>query len=249
MAAIVSLMTVGPELSRDELWLTTMIEFLDDLFAGGWELKNYTLSVRPIVARGFVPGIRRVWKHQANARRFLVPIMQRRRAAEAAAKVSGRTYSKPNDLLQWLMDNAARANPPRTDANVAELCLVVGFGALHASTITLANVVFDLAAMPEYVDPIRAEWDDAVKSQGGNQAATINSLGKLDSFMKESQRLNPVALSEYCVLLPSLWSIESNCISPFSDILPPSAQTHRSLNRPHSPCRNAHSCPCGHDVQ
>jgi hypothetical protein len=199
MALVVSLIAVGPELNRDDFWLTTMITFLDDLFVSEWELKSYQPFLRPIVARGLVPGIRRVWKHQANARELLLPIIKKRRVAEAAAHTLGQKYEKPHDILQWLMDNGAKTNPPRTDANVAELCLTVGFGAIHASTITLTNVVFDLAAMPEYNDPIREEWEAAKEKfkYQDNPAGMMNSLDKLDSFMKESQRLNPVALSKF----------------------------------------------------
>ena len=198
MALVVSLMTVGPDLSRDPVWLDTMTGFLEDLFAGGWELKSWSLPLRPIMARGLVPGIRRVWKRQATARSMLLPVMQRRREAQRACEKEGGKYAKPNDLLQWLMDNAAKASPPRTDAFVADMCLVVGFGALHASTISLANVVFDLAAMPESADMIREEYASLQRDAANtdNPISLINGMGKLDSFMKESQRVNPVALSE-----------------------------------------------------
>lgn len=198
MALVVSLMTVGPDLSRNEVWLSTMVEFLDDLFAGGWELKSWSISLRPIVARGLVPGIRRVWKHQSKARELLLPIIKERRRVKAEAIANGRKYEKPNDLLQWMTDNAAKSTPPKSDAMIAELCLVVGFGALHASSMTLTNVIFDLATRPEYMPILREEYEQVLRENqatNGNEASLLNNLIKLDSFMKESQRLNPVALS------------------------------------------------------
>lgn len=138
MALIVSYMTVGQDLSRDEAWLSTMIGFLDDLFAGAWELKSYPIVLRPIVARGLVPGIRRVWKRQADARNMLLPYIKQRRAVATEARRRGeKDWVRPNDLLQWLMDNAAKSSPPKSDEFVAEMCLVVGFGALHAVGVTL----------------------------------------------------------------------------------------------------------------
>ncbi|KAI9711714.1 MAG: hypothetical protein M1820_001858 [Bogoriella megaspora] len=198
MTLLVSRMTVGPELSRNEEWLATMTGWLHDLFAGGWELKTWSLAMRPIVARGLVPGIRRVWQHQAKAKAMLVPIIRRRRAAGAEAQVRGLQWERPNDLLQYMSENAAKLQPRKSDAFVAEMCLVVGFGALHATSMTLTNAIFDLATMPRYQDVIREEYltkrmDSMVN---GKESSLINSMSKLDSFIKESQRLNPINLSK-----------------------------------------------------
>ncbi|KAJ3949580.1 uncharacterized protein N0V96_000701 [Colletotrichum fioriniae] len=195
---VVSRMTVGPDLSRDEVWLDTMVGFLDDLFAGGWALKAWSRPLRPFAARGgFVSGICDVWKRQATARDMLIPIIKQRRAAEAAARASGKEWERPNDLLQWMTDNAAKDKSPKSDSFVAEMCLVSGFGSLHASGVTLTNAVLDLAAMPKYQDTIREENQEARKRQESNtkEAAILSSLTKLDSFLKESQRMNPTTLS------------------------------------------------------
>ena len=200
MALLISLMIVGPELSRNEYWLSTMIKFVEEVFIGGWELKSYSLFMRSIAARGLVPGIRRVWKHQDNARKLLVPIIEKRRAEETQARIAGVEFKKPTDMLYWLAQGAKKMNPVRTDGNVAELCLMMNFAALHAATVTLTNIVFDLAANPQYVAPLREEYRAAQEKYGGlaeKQALLVNSLSKLDSLMKESQRLNPGTLSEY----------------------------------------------------
>lgn len=200
MALVVAYMMGGTELSRNEEWLRTMTQFVDDIFAGAWELKTYPLLIRSIVARGLVPGIRRVWRHQADARKILMPIIEQRHRAEEQALLRGEKYVKPNDLIQWMRDNGSKANPPRTDENVSDMCLVIAFAALHAATVTLTNVIFDLAARPEYVEPLRDEYRAAKqKYEKGwleKQALLVSSLSKLDSFTKESQRLNPATLSK-----------------------------------------------------
>ncbi|KAH6621651.1 cytochrome P450 [Chaetomium sp. MPI-SDFR-AT-0129] len=205
MALVISLMIVGPELSRDEYWLSTMINFVEDVFVGGWQLKKYSLFMRPIVARGLVPGIRSVWRHQENARRLIVPMIERRRAEKARAEAAGEDYVKPQDMVYWLAEGAAKTNPPRSDANVAELCLMMNFAALHAATVTLTNIVFDLAARPEYIAPLREEYAAAKAKYGGGltdkQAILVNSLSRLDSFMKESQRMNPGTLTTFSRLV------------------------------------------------
>lgn len=57
--------------------------------------------------------------------------------------------------------------------------------------------MFDLAAMPEYQDPIRTEVQTALDQNNG--ILTRDALYKchlLDSFLKESQRMNPLLYSE-----------------------------------------------------
>lgn len=227
MALVISLMIVGPELSRDEYWLRTMISFVEDVFVGGWQLKKYSLFMRPIVARGLVPGIRRVWRHQENARRLIVPMIARRRAEKARAEAAGEQYVKPQDMVYWLAEGAAKTVPPRSDANVAELCLMMNFAALHAATVTLTNIVFDLAARPEYVAPLREEYSAAKAKYGGfteKQAILVNSLSRLDSFMKESQRMNPGTLTTFSRLVRRDIQLSSGLVLPAgTHILAPAA--------------------------
>ena len=61
---------------------------------------------------------------------------------------------------------------------------------------SLTHALYHLAANPEYIKPLREEVEQVIKEQGWTKAA-MNKLRKLDSFMKESQRLNGVSCSEY----------------------------------------------------
>jgi hypothetical protein len=62
---------------------------------------------------------------------------------------------------------------------------------LHTSTMAATHALFDLCAMPEYVGALRAEAQSAVAESGGVwQYSTIKNLRQLDSFLKESQRVN-----------------------------------------------------------
>lgn len=59
------------------------------------------------------------------------------------------------------------------------------------------NVLYDLCAMPEYIEPLRAEAQTAFFGDGGVwKVETIKKLRLLDSFLKESQRLNSTSCRE-----------------------------------------------------
>ena len=53
------------------------------------------------------------------------------------------------------------------------------------------HLLYDLCARPEYIKPLRAEAQAALsESNGVWELETIKKLHRLDSFLKESQRLN-----------------------------------------------------------
>jgi hypothetical protein len=59
-------------------------------------------------------------------------------------------------------------------------------------------MLYDLAAYQEHVEPLHEELQAVLSEDGGQfRKSTMSKLRKLDSFMKESQRVNPPGLSEY----------------------------------------------------
>ena len=57
--------------------------------------------------------------------------------------------------------------------------------------MAITHAVFDLCAMPEYVHELRSEVQEALSQDSGVwKFSTIKKLRRLDSFLKESQRLN-----------------------------------------------------------
>jgi cytochrome P450 len=53
----------------------------------------------------------------------------------------------------------------------------------------LTNAVFDLAAYPDHISPMREEAERVVGTQGWTKAA-LGNMNKIDSFLRESLRLN-----------------------------------------------------------
>ena len=57
---------------------------------------------------------------------------------------------------------------------------------IHLQAFT--DIVFDLAAHPEYVAPMREEVEAIIEAEGWTKAS-IGKMHKVDSFVKESQRI------------------------------------------------------------
>lgn len=54
----------------------------------------------------------------------------------------------------------------------------------------IRHAVFDLLSHQEYIQPLREEVEEVLQSEGWTKSA-IDQMHKIDSFVKESQRLHP----------------------------------------------------------
>lgn len=109
------------------------------------------------------------------------------------------------DMLQWILDEAEGK-----DHGIDEIVLytmMVNFAAIHTSSNvcifsisliitdtfcqTFTHALYHLAANPEYITSLRDEVDPVIKAEGWSKA-TMQKLKKVDSFMRESLRLNGI---------------------------------------------------------
>lgn len=158
------------------------------------DLKKLSPWKRPFLYRT-LPTYKATQANRAVAKRLILPIVKRRREA-----MEHPSYKKPNDMLQWMLDERVkRAAEDRAFEKLSDIQLELANAAIHTTSMALLNMLFDLAAMPEYQDMIRQELEDALAQSGGKWNGTfLKGLQKTDSFMKESQRHEPVGLGEYC---------------------------------------------------
>lgn len=105
-------------------------------------------------------------------------------------------------MLDWLIE---ASGPKPNEQSIVNRQLGIGFAAVHTTTNHMTNVLYDLAAhWDEYAPALVAEYRQALSEDGGVlQKTTISKLSKLDSFMKESQRLNPPSSCKSTTLFPS----------------------------------------------
>lgn len=173
----------GEALSRNQEWTATSINFTTDTWLAAQRLKQFPAFLRPI-AQYFIPEMARVWAHGVTARRVICPIVDVRR------------HSGDNqhlDLLQMLWDGAEPAD--KTLDFMAYTALAISFAAIRTSSSVPTHLLFDLCAHPEYIEPLRNEMEDVLRDEGELfTKRALNKLVKLDSFMKESQRFNPLSL-------------------------------------------------------
>jgi len=124
-------------------------------------------------------------KTTALTHKHLGPVIEerQRRMEEQGSDYTG----KPNDLLTWLMDTAE--GEERLPRNLTNRVQSLNFAAIHTSSMSFTHALYHLAAEPQYLAPLREEVETVVKQDGWSKVS-MTKMHKLDSFLKESQRIN-----------------------------------------------------------
>jgi len=169
--------------------MKTSINYTTDTVVGSANLVKYSSWLRPLVAR-INPTMRRCRAHVPNALRIIGPVIKSR----VDSTISKPDAPKPNDFIQWQFDRSP--SDKKFDLKYQSIGqLKIGFAGIHTTSQNLTHVFFDLAAHPEYTQPLREELKEVLADCGGVLTKqSITKLRKLDSFMKESQRVNPPSL-------------------------------------------------------
>ncbi|KAL3417253.1 cytochrome P450 [Phlyctema vagabunda] len=183
VARVSSRMFGGKSLARNSEWVNSSIAFAIDGYIGAQKLKTYPEIMKPVVAR-FIPEIRAIKNHYKAAEVAAIPLIESRRL----------TGEKASDLLYW-MDEQARGDE-KDPKFLAGILLKLSFAAIHTSAAAPAQLIYDLCEHPKLVAPLRNEIRMVTDGNGMISKPGFLKMVKMDSFMKESQRFNPLLLSK-----------------------------------------------------
>ncbi|CAD6501468.1 BgTH12-01720 [Blumeria graminis f. sp. triticale] len=208
---------VGLPLSRNEEWVNTSVDFTSYVMKFRDASQKLPLLLQNLVLP-YIRETRQLKQLQQRAATLLRPTLDIEREHNDGEK----TLGLENSSLKWLI---SRMDPRHRDdpLSISMLQLELSFAAIHTSSITLTNAIFDLAAYPEYIPILREEIQAVMKEDGYDQAndgtcklrkPSIPRLAKLDSFLKESQRVNPLAISSHTRITTSDVKLSTGHVVP-----------------------------------
>ncbi|KAH8105090.1 cytochrome P450 [Cristinia sonorae] len=187
---------VGLPLCRDPEFMEMNMKFTMEVVKAG-----YMVGAVPEVFRSMVAKFTPMEKIKRRAEEILRPVIEERlRMIEEYGEdwpdkpvigfsslevATSLTDVRQNDMVSWLIDLAPRGK--ETVPSVALRVLTVNFAAIHTSTMTFSNVLYHLAASPEYQVELREEVDRVVAEHGWSKEA-LGKMIKVDSFIKETGR-------------------------------------------------------------
>ncbi|CRK18591.1 hypothetical protein BN1708_012401 [Verticillium longisporum] len=187
VARLSSRVFLGPEVARNEDWLSITKSYTIHGFLAAEQLRNYSPWWRRL-ANQFLPECRLVRRQLVEARAIIGPVMQKRRDDRQQAADRGLPLPAFNDALDWF---EAESHGSAYDAAICQLSLSTA--AIHTTTDLLTKVMFNMAKHPEIVADLRQEIVSVLAAEGWKKTALYN-LKLLDSVVKESQRMRPVGL-------------------------------------------------------
>jgi len=182
-------------------------------------LMRFPDFMRPVIAQYFTT----VPETTSRALNHLAPLFQE---GQEMIDEYGKEYpGEKRTFLTWILDEAS--GEERTALAMANRILGINFAAIHTSSMTFTHALYELAAQPEYLPPLREEIEAVVEQYGWSKLALIH-MNKLDSFFKESQRLNGNATSMDRLALKEFIFSDGTRIPKGTLVYAASIPTHRN---------------------
>ena len=176
IASMTSRVFTGLPRCRDETWMRTVKAYPRAVQAVAADSQPLPAFLRPMIAP-FLTSTRRLKHHQSTAQTALN--LADFKEDEAVGN---------GTLLRWMVDAAKGVDSE--PLNIVQRLLMLTMAAFHTSTLAVVHALYDLCAMPDNIEPLRREAESVVHECSSWQLPSLDRLEKLDSFLKESQRMN-----------------------------------------------------------
>lgn len=116
-----------------------------------------------------------------NVKKYLIPLAAKRLDDPVLKE------QEPKDTVQWIINSQKKA----TAEDVAQQALAYIFGSAYQMPMLVSFAMYNLCKHPEHLQPLREEILRSGEVLFNHQN---NELPLLDSFLKETARLNPVTI-------------------------------------------------------
>lgn len=190
IAQVISRVFVGAPLCRDKKLQDLSIAFTSTVPLGALMVRLIWSPLRPLLAPIVtMPSRLQLW-------RFFWVIrdeVERRLALHDARQDPDSKAEEPNDFLQWSIQQAkALGDPHQYDPYVlSRRLMLINFSSIHTSSMAVTHALLDLAKNPKYIEELRQEITQVFERHDGQwNKSAVADMPKLDSAMRESQRLN-----------------------------------------------------------
>ncbi|GAB7342859.1 hypothetical protein MBLNU457_g0983t2 [Dothideomycetes sp. NU457] len=185
VARLSSRVFLGLPLCRDAEWLEIAKGYTVAVFMAASELREVSPFLRPFL-HWFKPRCMEARRQVRRAHELIDPEVEKRKRRVEDAKAKGMKPPKTADAIGWMYD---LANGRRFQYTLGQLALTTA--AIHTTTEVTTRAIIDICSRPELAKALREEVIQVIGDNGWSKVA-LYKLRLMDSFIKESQRLNPL---------------------------------------------------------
>ncbi|KAJ7441719.1 cytochrome P450 [Mycena latifolia] len=175
---------VGAPLCRSSEFNEIGCRFSVSVYVASVVINMFPLCLRNII--GKIIGRASTFRREAS--KHLEPMIEERR--RMTLDHGPYWIDKPNDLLMWLIDEFKGDSLDSSD--VQSRILTLNAATSHTSSYTFMQALLSMASRPECMQPCIIEAENATRCHGWTREC-INRLALMDSFFKESMRMNGLA--------------------------------------------------------
>ncbi|KKK25809.1 hypothetical protein AOCH_002420 [Aspergillus ochraceoroseus] len=172
-------------------WIDCTTGYVISTFDAIKKLKAWPPYLRPIIFRAFLPERKLIQDQWYGARRYIADSIREKQARQ------GGPLEDPPSMFDHLTSGKNEHLATNLDEQVLYQMTLVAVGTV-TTFASVTQCLYDLAAYPEYIPMLREEMEQAPRDpQGHFSKESLASMMKLDSFIKESQRISAPDLSTF----------------------------------------------------
>lgn len=191
IAVLTARVLVGGQAPYNPVWISLTEEYVLAAISYAHSLRRWPEFLRPIVYR-WLPEYPKVEKQLSDAREIILQAF----AEQDMKKASGESPENPLPLLYHLGLDPKDRKGRRLEQQI-QWQLNLAVGGIHTTSSTLTQCVFELGVHHDIVTTLRAEVKEIYDEQHGTfDKGGLARMRKLDSFMREVQRLHSPNLSK-----------------------------------------------------
>lgn len=180
---------LGEEAARNDRWLDVAQSYINTVEHWVGNLKKWPKPLRKLIWRA-VDGRRQTESEFAKGQKIVEEAVRRKKAN------NDKPLNEPPSLMDLLSSGTSSAFSQDMEYHtLTQMNLCVA--AIQAQAATVMQCLIDVSGHPEYVPDLREEIAEAMEAADGVWTKrSLDGLLKLDSFLKETQRLNSPDLSK-----------------------------------------------------
>jgi cytochrome P450 len=191
-------MLVGTPLCRERKFLDAVLGFTMDCIR--------TQSIMFIVPRALHPVVGTLLSlatkyHYWLSSKFTLPLIKQRIEDITKKDAGDPEYSdwkEPSDFITWSYRTAqaeGRCDEMQPD-RIAQRLMPINFASIHTTSLTAYDTMVNImSAGPEVVQQLREEAHCVLEEEGGWTKQGLSRMYRIDSAIRESQRVSPIALT------------------------------------------------------
>ncbi|KAL8974903.1 MAG: hypothetical protein Q9197_000872 [Variospora fuerteventurae] len=188
VAQITTRVLCGQELASDEEWIKMSVETTINAMQTGVAIREKYPPYLRWLAPYLMDGSKLNLANRMRAAEVISTVMEKRIMAGTS---DGTGHG---DGIQWLLAAAGGARR-KPSLELADEQLFLTIASIHSTSASTLSILHDLADHPVDHEDIVKELEAAEKACGGVWTKqNLSKLDRLDSFMKESQRVHPIGL-------------------------------------------------------